>query len=127
MVENRATEPLSSKVDSFKYHVGVVDSMEWTNDAKAISAFDDLMTEMYSPLVKWMNTMEQYMSNDPNSVIIRLMAKSVHHYNVGRKEMNLTETESLGHLMSAMTADPELINLMQNMGTMMMNRGAGLE
>ena len=101
--------------------------MEWTNDPKAMSAFDDLMTEMYSPLVKWMDSMEQYMSNDPNSVIIRLMAKSVHHYNVGRTSMNLTESESIGHLMGAISGDPELINLMQNMGTMMMNRGAGLE
>ena len=101
--------------------------MAWTEDAKAMDNFDRLMREIKNPLTAWMNSMVEYLDNQPNSIIVRLMAKSVLHYNNGRDEMDLTETESYGYMISQISADPELQHMMQNMSMMMMNRGAGLE
>jgi hypothetical protein len=101
--------------------------MVWTDDAQAMTAFDEMMVKIYPLVVNWMDSMKEHLGGDPNSVIIRLMAKSVHHYNVGRQKMNLTESEALGHTTSALTHDPELQSLMHNFGSMMMDKGAGLE
>ncbi len=101
--------------------------MAWTDDANAVDNFDRLMRQMKNPLVSWMNSMTEYLDGSPNSVIIRLMAKCVLHYNTGCEELNLTETESYGYMISQISADPELQNMMQGFSMMMMNRGAGLE
>jgi len=101
--------------------------MAWTEDAQAMDKYDELMRAMKNPLTAWMNSMVEYLDNDANSIVIRLMAKSVLHYNNARDSLDMTETESYGYMISQISADPELQHMMQNFSAMMMNRGAGLE
>lgn len=101
--------------------------MEWTEDPKTMETFDRLMIDIYPNIISYMDSMRDYMTNEPNSVMLRLLARCIHFYNVGRTKMNSTEVEAMAFMMESISGDPELQVLMQAFGQGMMNKQVGLE
>jgi hypothetical protein len=99
----------------------------WSEDPTVMSAFDDMMRGMHPLVDNFMKAMQPYFDNSPNSLLLRLSAKGVVHYNKARAKMNCTENEAFHYMISQMTGDPEAQLMFQQFSNMMMNRGAGLE
>jgi hypothetical protein len=99
----------------------------WSDDPKTMAKFDEMMRG-FLPLVQgFMNSMTEYLDGSPNSVMLRVSAKCVVHYNKARVDMNCTEHEAYHYMLSQLSGDPEVQNMMGQFSQMMMNRGAGLE